>query len=100
MWAGPLVCVAAGETVLHHPVLTGKAQFGSAVSRLCSPNEPSSLLICTEAAVTVEPSARSGSTLLLAGEQELLTASSRPKKKRFYCFTLLQMEQQNKEMMD
>lgn len=48
MWAGPLVCVAADGTVLHHPVLTAKAQFGSAVSCLFSPNEPSPLLICTE----------------------------------------------------
>lgn len=36
---GALVCVAADQTVLHHGVLTGKAQFGSAVSCLCSPDE-------------------------------------------------------------
>lgn len=106
MWAGPLVCVAADGTVLHHPVLTGKAQFGSAASCLFSPDQPSSLLICTESCRHREPSAHSGSSVKRCCWWEnkclsltkLLTASSWPK--LFYCFTLLQMEQQNKEMMD
>lgn len=70
---------------------------------------PPSLLLywfALKAAVTGEPSAHGGSPVKCCcwrvnkclNLTRLLAASSWPK--LFYCFTLLQMEQQNKEMMD